>query len=424
VSESTEQLYDSIHEWLSGQYFGGELNYYAGVGVVVLATLVVAAVAHLIAKLVLVGIIRRIVSRTRTKWDDFLVERRFFTRIAHLVPAIIIYFSTEFFPESWWTPVERFASGYIVLITTLVVISFLNALIDIYDTLEISRSNPIKGFVQGAKLFVYIVGGIFLVSALLGRDPWGLVAGIGAVTAVLLLVFKDSILGLVASIQIITNDLVHLGDWVEMPQYGADGDVVDITLTTIKIQNFDNTITTVPTYAIISESFKNWRGMQESGGRRIKRSIRIDMSSIQFLTEEMLQRFGKFELLAPHIRTRQNEVALYNTEHNIDTSEVINGRRLTNLGTFRAYLKAFLAHHRMIHPDMTLMVRHLAPTESGLPVEIYAFSKDKVWVNYEEIQADIFDHILAVIPEFGLRVFQNPSGSDLSRVIDAAAARR
>jgi len=284
VSESTEQLYDSIHEWLSGQYFGGELNYYAGVGVVVLATLVVAAMAHLIAKLVLVGIIRRIVNRTRTKWDDFLVERRFFTRIAHLVPAIIIYFSTEFFPASWWTPVERFALAYMVLIATFVIISFLNALIDIYGTLEIARSNPIKGFVQGAKLFVYIVGGIFLVSALLGQDPWGLVAGIGAVTAVLLLVFKDSILGLVASIQIITNDLVHFGDWVEMPQYGVDGDVIDITLTTIKIQNFDNTITTVPTYAIISESFKNWRGMQESRGRRIKRSIRIDMSSIQFLT--------------------------------------------------------------------------------------------------------------------------------------------
>ena len=234
-----------------------------------------------------------------------------------------------------------------------------------------------------------------------------------------MLVFKDSILGLVASIQIITNDLVNIGDWVEIPKYGADGDVLDISLTTIKVQNWDKTITTIPTYALIADSFKNWRGMSQSGGRRIKRSISIDMNSISFLSEEMIRRFEKFEFLDDYIRARQKEVAEYNETHSIDTSEVINGRRLTNLGTFRAYLKEYLKRHQKLHQNMTLLVRHLAPTPTGIPIEIYTFTNDIAWANYEDIQADLFDHILSVIPEFDLRVFQNPSGDDIRAVVSS-----
>jgi len=371
----------------------------------------------MIARRIIVTVIRRIAKKTRTQWDDFLVEQKLFTRIAHLAPATVIYFSSTVYPDSWQNPVQRVAMCYMIFVSMLGCLSVLNASIDIYGTLKIAKTNPIKGFVGGAKLFVVLIGCILLLATMLDRDPSGLVAGIGAVTAVLLLVFKDSILGLVASIQIITNDLVNIGDWVEIPKYGADGDVLDISLTTIKVQNWDKTITTIPTYALIADSFKNWRGMSQSGGRRIKRSISIDMNSVEFLSEEMIQRFQKFALLNDYIRARQQEVAEYNETHNIDMSEVINGRRLTNLGTFRAYLKEYLKRHQKLHQNMTLLVRHLSPTETGIPIEIYTFTNDIAWANYEDIQADIFDHILSVIPEFDLRVFQSPTGNDISAVL-------
>jgi miniconductance mechanosensitive channel len=311
-----------------------------------------------------------------------------------------------------------------IAIGMMAVFSLLNAIVDIYGTLDVSKGNPIKGFVGGAKLFVAIIGGILLLATGMGRDPSVLVAGIGAITAVLMLVFKDSILGLVASIQIITNDLVNVGDWIEIPKYGADGDVIDISLTTIKVQNFDKTITTIPTYALIADSFKNWRGMQESTGRRIKRSIVIDMTSVTFLTEEMISRFEKFQLLTEYIQQRKTEVTEYNREHKIDTNEPINGRRLTNLGTFRAYLKTYLQHHPKIHNGMTLLVRQLAPTENGIPLELYIFSNDKNWGNYEDIQGDIFDHVLSIVPEFGLRVFQNPSSEDFRSALLAVSTKQ
>lgn len=416
VVESTTWLYASLHDWLAGQYFGDEFSRFAVEGIALLITLVAAFLVFQITHVLFGGIVRRIVRRTRTKLDDFLIEQRFFKRLAHLAPATVIYYSTDLFPPEWSDPVERFAMGYMVIVATLVCTALLRAVGDAYGTLEISHSSPIKAFVQTANLFVVLIGGIFLLSVLLDKSPWRLVASIGAVTAVLLLIFKDSILGLVASIQIIINDLVHLGDWVELPQYGADGDVIDITLTTVKIQNWDKTVSTIPTYALISDSFRNWRGMQESGGRRIKRSLLIDMNSVAVLTDEMLARFEKFELLKDYIQNRQKEVARYNDEHSIDTTEVINGRRLTNIGTFRAYVKEYLRRHPKIHPDMTFLVRHLPSTEMGLPLEIYVFSSDQNWVNYEEIQADIFDHLLSVVPEFGLRIFQNPSGSDFRSI--------
>jgi miniconductance mechanosensitive channel len=230
-------------------------------------------------------------------------------------------------------------------------------------------------------------------------------------------VFKDPILGFAAGIQLSANKMVMIGDWVEMPKYDADGDVIEVGLTTVKVQNWDKTITMIPTYSLISESFKNWRGMQDSGGRRIKRSIHIDISSIRFCTGEMLERFAKIQYISDYIAEKKEEVAAHNQTHRVDTSILVNGRHLTNVGTFRAYVEAYLRHHPLINQEMTFLVRQLAPTEHGLPIEIYVFSRDKVWANYEAIQADIFDHLLAVVPEFDLQVFQNPTGSDFQGLV-------
>ncbi|GAB4134949.1 MAG: mechanosensitive ion channel [Planctomycetaceae bacterium] len=423
LAETTVEFFDEFNDWVATQYSAGdEVSYWLACGIMAAATIVLAAVFHFIVRTILVGVVRRISRRTKTEWDDILVKRHFFSRVSHLAPAAVIYFSALSFPDEWSIAVERFALCYMVAVGMMVIFSALNAVVDIYSTLDVSKTSPIKGFVGGAKLFVTIVGGILLLATGMGRDPSVLVAGIGAITAVLMLVFKDSILGLVASIQIITNDLVNVGDWIEIPKYGADGDVIDISLTTLKVQNFDKTITTIPTYAIISDSFKNWRGMLQSSGRRIKRAIAIDMTSVDFLTEEMISRFERYQLLSDYIKQRKEEVRQYNQAHNINTDEPINGRRLTNLGTFRAYLKEYLKHHPKIHQQMTLLVRQLAPTENGIPLELYVFSIDKVWANYEDIQGDIFDHILAVIPHFGLRVFQNPSGADFHSIQHLEAA--
>ncbi|MEC4678590.1 MAG: mechanosensitive ion channel domain-containing protein, partial [Nitrospirota bacterium] len=253
---------------------------------------------------------------------------------------------------------------------------------------------------------------ILIISALLDETPFYLLSGLGALTAVFMLIFKDAILGFVAGIQLTANKMVTHGDWIEMPKYGADGDVLEVSLTTVKIQNWDKTITTIPTYALISESFKNWRGMSESGGRRIKRAITIDMSTIQFCSDEMIEKFSKIRPIKVYIETKMKELTEYNTIHDLDDANIVNRRRLSNIGTFRAYVVAYLENHPKIHQDMTFLVRQLAPGEHGLPIEIYVFCNDTAWARYEAIQADIFDHLLAAVPEFGLKVFQNPSGND------------
>jgi miniconductance mechanosensitive channel len=276
--------------------------------------------------------------------------------------------------------------------------------------------------VQVAKILIFVVGIILVIAKLLDQSPVILLSGFGAMTAVLLLLFKDSILGLVAGIQLATNDMVRIGDWIEMPKYGADGDVVEISLHTVKVENWDRTITAIPSYALVSDSFKNWRGMQTSGGRRIKRSIYIDKTSVSFCTEEMVERFKKIQFLTDYISGKQKEIQEYNTGHCIDTSEPVNGRQITNIGTLRAYIENYLRNHPKIHKGMTMMVRQLQPTENGLPLEIYAFTNDTNWVNYEAIQADIFDHILSVIPSFGLRVFQAPSGHDMRTGLGSVSA--
>ncbi len=416
ASEWVRGLYSWLETVLPGERFG----VWTAKLVVVLVTVAVAWLAYAVSRRLLLAVIGRMAARTRTQWDDRLIARGFFDRMSRLVPAVIIFLAAPLFADPFLSSLaldevlKRLATAWLVVVALRSLGALLNAAVDIYDSIDRKKANPISGFVGGLKLVLWIVGLILCIAAITGRDPSGLVAGIGALTAVLLLVFKDSILGLVASIQIFVNDLVRVGDWIEMSAYGVDGDVIAVSLTTIKVQNWDRTIATIPSYSVISESFKNWRGMQDSDGRRIKRSIGIDMNSIHFCTPEQIERFGRFSLLEDYIATKQQEVTQYNQLHGIDTSEVINGRRLTNLGTFRAYLTEYLRRHSGINNDMTLMVRQLAPSAEGLPIEIYVFSLDKDWVAYEALQADVFDHLLSVVGEFDLRVFQRPTGRDMA----------
>jgi miniconductance mechanosensitive channel len=298
----------------------------------------------------------------------------------------------------------------------LIFLSF-NSLHDIYQTFSVSGDIPLKGFAQVLKIILYGTGLILVISVLLDRSPIYLLSGLGALTAVLMLVFKDPILGFAGGIQLISNRMLKNGDWIEMPRYGADGDVMDITLTTVKVCNFDNTITTIPTYALINDSFKNWRGMQESQGRRIKRALHIDVNSIKFCTSEMLERYAGFHHISEYIAQKKLELVQHNAVLGDHVHHAANTRRLTNIGTFRAYAAAFLQSHPMINTDLTCMVRQLAPTQNGLPLEIYAFCKDKVWSNYEAVQADIFDHLLAIVPAFDLKIYQYPSGSEIRQFV-------
>ncbi len=285
-----------------------------------------------------------------------------------------------------------------------------------YETLPASRERPIKGYIQVLAIIMYIFGTIYAIGMLTGQSPWVILSGIGALTAVILLVFKDTILSFVAGIQISAYDLLHVGDWIEMPQYGADGDVIEIALHTVKVQNWDKTITVIPTYRFTQDAYKNWRGMTQAGGRRIKRAVYIDQNSVKFCDEEMIRRFERIYLIRDYVRQKKAEIEEYNRSIVADTSDVVNGRRMTNLGTFRAYAEAYIQNHPKVNKNLTMMVRHLAPGPNGLPIEIYLFTNDIRWKNYEAIQADIFDHLLAVIHQFDLRIFQNPTGNDFRRI--------
>ncbi len=372
-------------------------------------------ISFLITRKIFLTAITKILRKTTTQLDDILIERNFFHRIAYLTPAIIIFNFADVIPD-YSLVLQRLSMGAMVMIGILAVNAFLSAVTDIYTQTKYAEQLHIKGYIQVAKLFTTLLGFIILAAVLSGRSPIYLLSGIGALTAVLMLVFKDTILSFVASIQINSNDLMKIGDWIEAPQFGADGDVIDIALHTVKIQNWDKTITVIPTHKLIDSSFKNWKGMSESGGRRIKRSVIIDMSSIQFLDENMIAKFRQIELIQDYLSSKQEEVNQYNSSQNINTDELTNGRRLTNIGTFRAYLKAYLKQHKLIHDKMTFLVRQLEPTDRGLPIQIYVFSNDTDWIRYEEIQSDIFDHILAVIPQFELKVFQHPTGSDFQKI--------
>ncbi|MCK4858168.1 MAG: mechanosensitive ion channel, partial [candidate division Zixibacteria bacterium] len=401
----------ALRDWLIDLGIAEGIADYLTWLVLVVAVIALSLLVNYITRRFLVALASYLVRKSHTRWDDFLLKHKVFTRLSHLAPAIVIYFSAYLFPavEIW---IQRFAVAYLLLVGYWTFNSFLNAVADIYGTLEISRQRPIKGYLQVVKIVVFIIISIVVIATILGQKIGYLLGGLGAMTAVLMLIFKDSILGLMAGIQLSLNDMVRIGDWIEMPRYGADGDVIDLSLHTVKVQNWDKTISTIPAYYLISDSFKNWRGMDESGGRRIKRSINIDITSIKFLTAEMLDRFDKFQLLKEYLDRKRKEVAEWNQVNEIDTSVLINGRHLTNIGTFRAYVIAYLRSHPKIHQEMTFLVRQLPAGDNGLPMEIYVFSRIREWAEYEAIQADIFDHLLAVTPLFELRVFQHPTGDD------------
>jgi miniconductance mechanosensitive channel len=385
----------------------------------IIILIILSVAANFVAKGIILRFVAEVVRRTRNRWDDILVERQVFGRLSHLAPAVVIY---ALIPVTLGESplvaqaIQRLTIVYMIIAGTATVYALLDALAEISKSFESFGKVPVKSYSQLVKIFIFVVAAVFVVATLLDRSPWGIVSGIGALTAVLLLIFRDSILGLVATVQLSGNDMVRVGDWIEMPSYNADGDVIDMSLHTVKVQNWDKTITTIPTHALISDSFRNWRGMQESGGRRIKRSIYIDMNTVRFVDEEMLQKYRKFDYLGEYVDRKLSEIEEYNRNHVRDLSEVVNGRRLTNLGTFRAYVESYLKRHSMISDEMTFLVRQLQPSDRGIPIEIYVFSRDIRWANYEQIQADIFDHLLAVIPEFGLRVYQAPSGNDVTRL--------
>jgi miniconductance mechanosensitive channel len=415
-----EELDGAVAGWVDrihNQFYNLGLNETVAdivfLAVMTVGILVLCVLAFFAARWILSAALGYVAGKTDTRWDDILVESRLFKRLAFLAPALVVYLFADAFPNAA-EGIQRVILTYMVVVAVLAANALLNAFNAIYRTFEIARSRPIKGFVQVVKIIIFIIAVILILSAVMNRSPWVFLTGMGAMMAVLLIIFKDTLLGLVASFQITAADMVREGDWIEMPKFGADGDVIDVTLHTVKVRNWDKTITTIPTYALVSDSFRNWRGMEESGGRRIKRAVNIDMNTIRICDDEMLDRFEKMRLIGDLVKTRRKEVADFNRETGADDSVLVNGRRLTNVGTFRAYVAAYLKSHPKIHQDMTFLVRQLAPGEHGLPIEIYVFSRDQAWARYEEIQADIFDHILAVVPEFGLRVFQSPSGSDFA----------
>ena len=381
--------------------------------------LLAAALALLVTRRILLRLATRLIRATRLRWDDSLLEHHVLHRAAWLAPLFVVYAAMPAVPHLPTTVedlVQRVVLAGLALVVLLTISALLSAVGDVYGTLPMARDRPIKGYLQIVKIFLAVLGGVLIVSILLDRSPVVLLTGIGALTAVLLLIFRDTILSFVASLQLASNDMVRIGDWIEMPKHGADGDVVDIALHTVKVQNWDKTITTIPTYKLIEDSFKNWRGMAESGGRRIKRALHIDMSSVRFLDEADLERFSRFLLLADYVAEKRRELEEHNRAHLPAGSDLVaNARRLTNLGTFRAYAHAYLRQHPKVHTaGMTFLVRQLAPGPDGLPLEIYVFSRDQSWVGYEGVQADVFDHLLAILPQFGLRVFQNPTGHDLA----------
>jgi miniconductance mechanosensitive channel len=404
---------DRLSRWVEALGLEGSVAQLATYAASIAIVLSLAWLADLIMRrLVLRGVVFA-VRRSDASWDDVLIHNKVFRRAGHVAPAIVLYVFASAFPEIARGWIERLSLVWMILITALTIDALLDSAVELYERTDIAAEKPILGYVQVAKIVFWVIGGVFMIATVLQKEPWGLLTGLGALSAVLLLIFRDSILGFVAGIQIALNDLVRRGDWIEMPSHNVDGDVIDISLHTVKVQNWDKTISTIPVHHMVTDSFRNWRGMSESGGRRIKRAVLIDIDSIRFCDDPMLERFSRYQYMGDYLHRKREEIRAWNEENDVDTSVLVNGRRLTNVGVFRAYLELYLRHHPMIHKGMTFLVRQLSPTREGLPIEIYVFSKDQDWVRYEALQADIFDHVLAAAREFDLRIAQDLGGGDL-----------
>jgi len=383
--------------------------------------LILCFILFKILRLFALKLVNKIAEKSKTHFDDLLVKNKTFINLSNLV----VFYVLSAFTDELYVDFEAFENIISLIIHVLLVVfsiwtvrSVLKTVNDYLKTLDTFKDKPIDSYIQVVMIFLWLIGIIIIFSIITGKPLIKFLVGLGTLSAILLLIFKDTILGFVASIQVAANDIVRIGDWITMEKYGADGDVIEINLASVKVRNFDKTITTIPTYYLISDSFKNWRGMSESGGRRIKRAIMIKANSITYVSPDHLRKLKKIHLISDYLEQRSQEIDAFNTENNIDKSVLINGRNLTNFGVFRKYIDEYLNSHSAVNKDMSIMTRQLAPSSQGIPLEIYCFSKDKVWKNYEYIMADIFDHILAAVPYFKLEVYELPTGKDLNKKID------
>ncbi len=372
---------------------------------------VISFAIYLLLKKIIRIIIHKTLLKSKNKWIATLRKRKFSARILLLIPGIIIYITANDFTEIQ-EAVQKLSLIYIFSVIIFFINAFVNTVNDIYETYKISDEKPIKGYLQTFMIVIYLIGFTISISILLNVSPIYFLSSLGAMAAILVVIFRNTILSFVAGIHLTTQQLIKKGDWITMAQYQADGDVIDIALHTIKVQNFDKTVVSIPTYKFLEESFQNWRGMKEAGGRRIKRSFFVDITSVRFLTANEIKRFRKIVYLEDYLKNKIKELDNYNKENKLDLKDKISGRRLTNLGIFRNYILNYLEKHPRINHDLKLMVRHLEPGENGLPLQIYAFTNETDWKIYESIQSDIFEHIISIIPEFGLRIFQQPTGMD------------
>lgn len=407
-----EEIQATLEVWL--EWLKDHQHLYTLIAIVIL--LLLAALSNWVSRYVLLTGLTRALRYTPIGRDELFDESRVITRLSNVVPALVLSAGVAIIPnlpDFVTTVVRNVASAFIIFTVALAIGNFMTILNRLYERRPDAAMKPIKGYVQVIKIAIYVVAVLLVIATLIDRSPLILLSGLGAMAAVLMLVFQDTLLSLVASMQITSNDIIRVGDWVEMPGLNADGDVIDISLHVVKVQNWDKTITTVPTRRFIDTGFKNWRGMQQAGGRRMAREIMIDQQSIRFLNEEEKAKLKRFALLRDYIDEKQAEIDEWNKELEGRGDDAINSRCMTNLGTFRAYVTRYLKNHPGINQDLFMLVRQLAPTADGLPMQVYAFSNDTAWAAYEGIQADIFDHLFAVIPQFGLRVYQHPSGLDM-----------
>lgn len=365
---------------------------------------ILAGIFFFIAKKWLSLLILKVVGRTKTNWDDVLYEQRFFSKLSYLIPPVAAYIVLSFIDWEYTSVVRRLVDVWMIIASLLIFNTLLSALNKIYESYPMAKDRPIKVFIQVFKVFLYTVVVVSVISVILNKSPEHLIVGLGAFAAVLLLIFKDSILGFVAGIQLIANNMLRIGDWIVMPANDADGEVLEINLYTVKVQNWDKTISTIPTYQLVSQSFTNWRGMQESQGRRIKRSLSIDINSVHFLSSEEIEKLKASDFLKSYIDAMNSNLSVMNR----NKATVLDEQKLTNIGIFRIYMEAWLESNPDVNNDMTHMVRQLQPTATGMPIEVYCFSARQIWVEYEKVQSDIFDHMMAVVPQFSLKVFQYP----------------
>lgn len=414
---------DSIKHWLYDYLISSGLSVnsakYLNMLALLLALLIIVFIVDFITRKLLVKAFTKFASVSKSNFDDLLVNNKVPRNIAHIIPLLIaLEFIRDVFIDfpAFENIVEKGLQVFAIILTLWIVRSLLNTLKDYLKTLPRLKDKPIDSYIQVFMIFAWVAGFMAAIAIIANVEPIQFVTGLGAISAVIILVFKDTIMGFVASIQVSINDMVRIGDWITFEKYGADGDVIEINLATVKVQNFDKTITTIPTYALISDSFKNWRGMTSSDGRRIKRALYIKQDGVKYLTESEVNKLKNIQLITSYLDTRQNDISSYNTSNNIDKTILLNGRNLTNIGVFRKYIDAYLKNHSAINNDMMIMARQLAPTTQGIPIEIYAFSSDKRWENYEYIMSDIFDHLIASLPYFNLEIFELPSGSSFKKL--------